>query len=55
MSGTDFEKYLADVFRKAGYAVEHVGRSGDHGADLIIEKDAIRTAVQAKRQKDSVG
>ena len=48
MSGTEFELFLVQLFRRLGYKVEHVGGMADYGADLIIEKDNIRTAVQAK-------
>lgn len=48
MSGTEFELFLVQLFRRLGYKVEHVGGMADYGADLIIEKDNIRTVVQAK-------
>ncbi len=48
MSGTDFEDFLAQLFKKLGYKVELVGGMADYGADLIIEKDNTRIAVQAK-------
>lgn len=40
---------MEGLFNKLGYKVERVGKMADYGADLIIEKDGIRTAVQAKR------
>lgn len=55
MSGDDFEIYLSSLFSKSGYRVEHTGKIGDYGADLIIEKDGIRIAVQAKRYKSHIG
>jgi len=36
-------------FRRCGYSVRRTSASGDHGADLLIEKDGIKIAVQAKR------
>lgn len=49
MSGQEFERFLARLFRRLGYAVDHVGRGGgDYGADLVIEKNRFRIAVQAK-------
>ncbi len=48
MYGTDFEIFLKQLFIKLGYKVEVTGRMADYGADLTIEKDNIRTAVQAK-------
>jgi restriction system protein len=54
MSGSEFEDFLALLFERLGYKVEKVGGVGDFGADLIIEKDSVRTAVQAKRWKSKV-
>jgi restriction system protein len=49
MSGHDFERYLARLFKKLGYKTKLVGTTGgDFGADLIMEKDRIKIAVQAK-------
>ena len=49
MEGHEFERYLVKLFRKQGFATENVGQDGaDFGADLIIEKEGIRIAVQAK-------
>ena len=55
MSGKDFEMFLYSLFSKLGYKVQHTGRIGDLGSDLIIEKGGIKTAVQAKRYSDPVG
>jgi restriction system protein len=56
MSGDLFEKFLLTLFFKLGYKVQLVGsHAGDYGTDLIIERDGIRTAVQAKRWKGVVG
>ncbi len=54
MSGTDFEIFLEHLFLDLGYKVQRVGHLGDYGADLIIEKDNIKTAVQAKRWNSPV-
>jgi Restriction endonuclease len=43
-----FENFLAEVFREWGYHVETTKASGDQGVDLIITKNGVRTAVQAK-------
>jgi len=48
MSGSEFEEFLGQLFRRLGYKVELVGRTADYGADLIIERDGVKTAVQAK-------
>jgi len=56
MSGDLFEKFLLTLFFKLGYKVQLVGSlAGDYGTDLIIEKEGVRTAVQAKRWKGVVG
>ena len=49
MTGHEFERYLVRLFKHLGFEAHHVGGNGsDFGADLIIEKDDIRIAVQAK-------
>lgn len=55
MNGADFETRLAILFRKLGYSVKQVGnQKGDYGVDLILEKDGVKTAVQAKCYKRSL-
>jgi hypothetical protein len=55
MSGTDFEDYMAEVFRKQGYEVELTPTSGDQGVDLLLNKQGLRVAVQLKRYQGGVG
>jgi HJR/Mrr/RecB family endonuclease len=56
LSGTDFERLLYRLFAAMGYAVEHIGRSGDQGGDLIVNRNGERTLIQAKCYRDwSVG
>ncbi len=55
MSGTEFEKFLQVHFKKQGYKAQLTPASNDYGADLIIEKDGIKTVVQAKRWSKNVG
>lgn len=55
LSGTEFEEFLAGLFRAQGYAAELTPVTGDYGADLILSKDGQRIAVQAKRFVGSVG
>lgn len=55
MSGEEFEIYLQAQFLSLGYHVEHIGQSGDYGADLILKKDNVTTIVQAKRYNNPVG
>tara|TARA_Y100001934_G_C12229645_1_gene714738 strand:- start:51 stop:977 length:927 start_codon:yes stop_codon:yes gene_type:complete len=49
ISPLGYELYLAKVHELAGYHVEHTGGTGDGGVDLILTKNSIKTAVQAKR------
>lgn len=66
MSGEEFEARLVTLYRSMGYRVEHTGRRGDFGADLVIEPRAgghdldpgharERVVVQAKRYHGVVG
>jgi len=55
MSGTDFEIFLSSLFSKLGYKVQHTGKTGDLGSDLVIEMGGARIAVQAKRYEGNVG
>lgn len=55
LNGDDFERYLEILFKKLGYQVHRTPYQGDYGADLILTKDNEKTAVQAKRYKQSVG
>jgi len=55
MSGTDFEKYVADIFRRSGWDVSGTRATGDYGVDLIAKKDDRRVAVQCKRYGQPIG
>jgi restriction system protein len=55
LSGTEFEDYLAELFKSQGYQVETTPATGNYGADLLLHKDQQRTAVQAKCYTGSVG
>jgi restriction system protein len=55
VDGRTFERRLAILLRRLGYQVEHVGRRGEYGADLIVRRDGKRTVVQAKRWTKNVG
>jgi restriction system protein len=54
MDGPAFEQYLVGLFRRLGFTVKHVGARNDYGADLIVERNGSRVAVQAKARKDYV-
>jgi restriction system protein len=55
MDGKAFEQRLWLLFTKLGYRVEQTPYSGDYGADLIIERNNVRSVVQAKRYSKPVG
>jgi len=54
-SGINFEEWLALCFKQKGYSVELTKATRDSGADIILEKNGIKTVVQTKRWKQSVG
>jgi restriction system protein len=55
MSGRNFERYLEILFTKLGYRVNRTSYQGDYGADLVVTKDGVKTAIQAKRAKRRIG
>ena len=54
MTGIEFENYLGEKFQSFGYDVSVTPASNDYGADLIIQKDGRRIAVQAKRWESKI-
>ncbi len=54
MTGEDFERYLAMLYRKRGYDVKLTKATMDFGADLLISENDVTYAVQAKRYSGSV-
>ncbi len=56
LSPADFERFVAGLFRKKGYAVTVRGRSGDHGVDLeLLSENGRRAVVQCKRYRNPIG
>ncbi|MCI8372443.1 MAG: restriction endonuclease [Lachnospiraceae bacterium] len=56
MEGHDFEYYCADVLRENGFTnVEVTKGSGDHGIDILAEKDDITYAIQCKCYASDIG
>ena len=53
-TGTQFELYLTELFKKLGYKTIHNGKAGDQGADLILKKDDYIYAIQAKFYTDKL-
>jgi len=55
MSGTEFEEFLLVHFKQMGYRSRLTPVTTDYGADLVLEKDDVKTVVQAKRWGQKVG
>ena len=55
MTGAEFERFVANLFRKLGWKVQETGRSGDQGADLIATLAEERLAIQTKCYGSPVG
>lgn len=54
MSGTDFEKYVAEIIKSQGYANVKLTEYYDWGVDIIAEKDGVRWGIQVKRYSGMV-
>jgi len=56
MNGHEFEYFCADILKKNHFIdVEVTQGSGDHGIDLLAEKDGITYAIQCKRYSSNIG
>lgn len=55
MDPYNFELLLGMIYESQGFRVIETPKSGDQGADVLIEKAGERTVVQAKLYSDSVG
>jgi HJR/Mrr/RecB family endonuclease len=55
MRDSDWESFLAAIFRMLGAEVTETGTSGDQGVDLVVEFGGMRTAIQAKGYYNAVG
>ena len=55
MSGLQFEKEVASLFRSQGYSATVTSATGDGGVDIILIKDNERIAVQCKHHSRPVG
>lgn len=54
MTGSQFEQYLVGLLRHHEYSVEHVGRAGDQGCDLLLLNENRKYVCQAKCYKGFV-
>lgn len=55
MDGWEFEKAVAELFRRDGYSAEVTKGSGDGGVDIILYRGGAKTLVQCKAHKAAVG
>lgn len=55
VSGHDYEFFVSDLIRRAGWLATVTPGSGDHGADIIAELGGERVAVQCKYFSSPVG
>ncbi len=55
LDGIAFEVVVKQVYERLGFGVTLTPSGPDGGADLILEKSAVKTVVQAKRYSESVG
>ena len=56
MSGLEFEHYCAEILESNGFTnVEVTQGSGDHGIDILAEKDDITYAIQCKCYSSNIG
>lgn len=56
MTGVEFEQYLKANFEEHfGFKCYLTPKTNDYGADLILEKNGEKIAIQAKRYKGNVG
>lgn len=46
---SEFEDFIAYLFKQNGYDLIQTSYSADFGADIIVKKDGVKTAVQVKR------
>jgi len=56
LSDLELEKLAAQVYKRIGYQVQHVGKMGDHGIDvLLINPSNQKEIVQCKQWSKPVG
>jgi HJR/Mrr/RecB family endonuclease len=55
MTWQQFELFLQWFFEQQGYKVRKTKKSGDQGADLVLEKLGIKTVIQIKKRKKTTG
>lgn len=53
--GKQFEVYIGGFLIYQGNQVTFTKEGGDYGADLVIERDRVRTVVQCRQRKENTG
>jgi restriction system protein len=54
MTGIQFEHYVAKLLTHQGYKTQVTAGSRDFGVDVIAQKQAVKYAIQVKRQAKNV-
>ena len=55
-NGYDFEEYVANLYKELGYKlIEITKKSGDQGADIVLQKDNKKYVIQTKFYSSPVG
>lgn len=49
LTPSEFEDYIAHLFKNLGYSVEVTGSAYDGGIDVIAEKDGVKHYIQCKK------
>ena len=56
MAGVQFERWCGSLLKCYGFRnIQYTATTGDHGVDIVAERDGERYAVQCKRFVGSVG
>jgi hypothetical protein len=53
--GKPFEVHIGKFFTYLDYQVTYTKPGGDYGADLVIERDGVRTVVSCRQRKENTG
>jgi HJR/Mrr/RecB family endonuclease len=51
MSPTEYERFVARLLKRAGWSVQHIGRTGDQGCDVLAEIRGFRAVVQVTKAR----
>lgn len=54
MTGSEFELFIAQLFRKMGYSTQTTKASGDQGVDVIAERNGVKFGIQCKCYSNTV-